>query len=76
MAETLISHRKKEPIKRLKQLEDVLSTEGYSALRTSDVGPQSSRYRIAADAVVNDGRRRLLAEVNKQGNQLLFFKVN
>ena len=37
---------------------------------------QSSRYRIEAEAVINDGRRRLQAEVNKQGNRLLFLKVN
>jgi len=36
----------------------------------------SRNYRIEAEAVVNDGRRRLQAEVDKQDNRLLFLKVN
>ena len=40
------------------------------------LGVKSQHYRIEADAVVNDGQRRLLAEVDKDGNQLLFLKVN
>ncbi len=80
VAETLIKHRKKEPIKQLEQLEEELSSEAYSALKNlgnlKKLGLKSKRYRIEADAVVNDGRRRLLAEVDKDGNQLIFFKVN
>ncbi len=80
VAEALINYRQETPIERLEQLEEVLATEVYSVLKTlgnlKQLGVQSSHYRIEADAVVNDGRRRLLAEVNKRGNQLLFFKVN
>ena len=80
VAEKLISYRRETPVERLEQLEDEVSTVAYSTLKTlgnlKHLGVQSSRYRIEADAVVNDGRRRLLAEVDKQGNKLLFFKVN
>lgn len=80
VAEELINYRRETPIKGLKQLEEVIPTVAYSALKTlgnlHSLAVQSSRYRIAADAVVNDGRRRLLAEVDKKGNKLLFFKVN
>jgi general secretion pathway protein K len=80
VAKDLISYRRETPIERLEQLEEVLPTVAYSALKTlgnlKHLGTRSSRYQIEAEAVVNDGRRRLLAEVDKQGNQLLFFKVN
>lgn len=80
VVEDLIKYRRETPIERLEQIEEVIPTVAYSALKTlgnlNHLGTQSRRYRIEADAVVNDGRRRLLAEVDKQGNQLLFFKVN
>jgi general secretion pathway protein K len=80
VAETLIAYRQETPIERLEQLEPVLPAGGYSALKSlANLGllsVQSSRYRIEAEAVINDGRRRLQAEVNKQGNRLLFLKVN
>jgi general secretion pathway protein K len=80
VAEELIQYRRETPIERLEQLEDEIPTVAYSALKTlgnlTHLGVRSSRYRIEADAMVNDGQRRLLAEVDKQGNQLLFFKVN
>lgn len=80
VAEALVNHRRETPIEKLEQLEEVLATEVYSVLKTlgnlKQLSVQSSHYRIEADAVVNDGRRRLLAEVNKLDNQLLFFKVN
>ncbi len=76
----LISYRRETPIEHLQQLEDEIPTVAYSVLKTlgnlKHLGVLSRHYRIEADAVVNDGRRRLLAEVDKQGNQLLFFKVN
>jgi general secretion pathway protein K len=80
VAEDLIQYRRETPIERLQQLEDEIPTVAYSVLKTlanlKHLGVLSSRYRIEADAVVNDGQRRLLAEVDKPGNQLLFFKVN
>ncbi len=80
VAEELIRYRREIAIESLEQLEEVLPDVAYSALKTlanlKRLGVQSDRYRIEAEAVVNDGRRRLLAEVDKQGNQLLFFKVN
>ena len=80
VAETLIAYRQETPIERLDQLEPVLSAGGYSALKSlanlGTLSVKSSRYRIEAEAVINDGRRRLQAEVNKQGNLLLFLKVH
>jgi general secretion pathway protein K len=80
VAETLITYRQETPIERLEQLESVLPAGGYSALKSlanlGSLSVQSSHYRIEAEAVINDGRRRLQAEVNKQGNRLLFLKVN
>lgn len=80
VVEELMQYRQETPIEELEQLENVVSTVAYSVLKTlgnlKHLGVNSQRYQIAAEAEVNDGRRRLLAEVNKQGNQLLFFKVN
>lgn len=80
VVETLIAYRQETPIERLEQLEVVLPVGAYSALKSlgnlGSLGVQSSRYRIEAKAVINDGRRRLQAEVDKQGNRLLFLKVN
>lgn len=80
VAETLIVYRQETPIERLEQLESVLSVGAYSALKSlgniGSLGVQSSRYRIESKAVINDGQRRLQAEVDKQGNRLLFLKVN
>jgi general secretion pathway protein K len=80
VAEALINYRQETPIERLEQLEDVLPAGSYSALKSlgnlGQLGVRSSSYRIEAEALVNDGRRRLQAEVDKQDNRLLFLKVN
>lgn len=80
VAEEIVSYRKKNPIKTIEQLEEVVPELAYSALKTlgnlGHLGVSSKRYQIEADAVVNDGRRRLLAEVDKQSKTMLFFKVN
>lgn len=80
VVDELIRYRRETPIESLDQLEEVVPTVAYSTLKTlgnlKHLGTLSGRYRIEAEAVVNDGRRRLAAEVDKQGNQLLFFKVN
>jgi general secretion pathway protein K len=80
VAETLIKYRKQTPITSLQQLQTVLPQGPYSALKSQadleELGVTSNRYLIVADVMVNDGRRRLEADVAKQGNKLLFFKVN
>lgn len=80
VAETIVAYRRETPIEDIGQLEGLLATVPYSALKTlanlKQLTTTSRRYRIEADAVVNDGRRRLLAEVDKARNELLFFKVN
>ena len=80
VADILIDYRKEAPIKRLEQLEEVLPEAAYIALKTlgnlEQLDLRSNFYQIEADAVVNDGRRRLVAQVNKKNNKLTFFKVD
>ncbi len=80
VALTIIDYRQTEPIKTVAQLEDVIAAQYYTALKTlanlDQLGTSSRGYRIESSALVNDGTRRLVAEVDKQGNKLLLFKVN
>ena len=79
-AQEIIDYRQLQPIENVAQLEEVLAPEVYIALKTlanlQQLGTTSRTYRIEASAVVNDGSRRLLADVDKKSNKLLFFKVN
>ena len=79
-AETIIDYRQEEPIKSVAQLEKVVAEEVYVVLKTlanlKQLGTTSRTYRIESSAMVNDGSRRLMAEVDKKSNKLLFFKVN
>jgi general secretion pathway protein K len=80
VTDILIDYRKETPIKRLEQLEEVLPEAAYIALKTlgnlEQLDLHSNFYQIEAVAVVNDGRRRLVAQVNKKNNKLTFFKVD
>ncbi|MFA7384282.1 MAG: type II secretion system minor pseudopilin GspK [Desulfurivibrionaceae bacterium] len=80
VAETLIKYRQETPIENLALLDGVIPPGAYSALKSlgnlEQLGVRSRSYRIEAEAQVNDGRRRLQAEVDKQGNRLLLLKVN
>lgn len=80
IAETIVEYRKQEPIESITQLEDILRPQAYAILKTfanlKQLGTTSRIYRIESSAAVNDGRRRLVAEVNKTDNRLLYFKVN
>jgi len=79
-AQTIIDYRQTEPVEKVSQLEEILAPEDYVVLKTlanlSQLSTTSRTYRIDAIAMVNDGSRRLMAEVDKKGNKLLFFKVN
>ena len=79
-AETLIARRQDSPIVAISELEEVLPAETYSVLKSlanlKELGTTSSFYRITAHASINDGNRRLVAEVDKQENSLLFIKVD
>ena len=79
-AETILDYRQEEPIKSVAQLEKVVAEEVYVVLKTlanlKQLGTTSRTYRIESSAMVNDGSRRLMAEVDKKSNKLLFFKVN
>jgi general secretion pathway protein K len=76
----IIDYRLSEPIKNIVQLEQVVSPEVYIVLKSlanqGQLGTTSKYYLIESSALVNDGSRRLVAEVNKTDNVLLFFKVN
>lgn len=78
--ESIISQRNGSPISSLSDLEDVLSIEAYSVLKSlasqKILGLYSSYYRINSEAVVNDGRRRVTAEIYKRDNSQLYFKVD
>ena len=80
IAQKIIDYRETEPIRNITQLEDVLEPQSYAVLKTlanlKQLGTTSRGYRIESSALVNDGTRRLIAEIDKQGNKLLFFKVN
>lgn len=80
VAEDIIDYRQTEPIKDIRQLEQVLAPQYYIVLKTlanlNQLGTTSRGYRIESSALVNEGSRRLVAEIDKQGNRLLFFKVN
>jgi general secretion pathway protein K len=79
-AQDIIDYRQMKPIKSVSQLEEVFAPEVYVVLKTlanqDQLATTSRTYRIEASALVNDGSRRLMAEVDKKSNKLLFFKVN
>jgi general secretion pathway protein K len=79
-AETIIDYRQTEPVKSVAQLETILTPEDYVVLKTlaniGQLGTKSHTYRVESYAMVNDGSRRLMAEIDKRNNKLLFFKVN
>jgi general secretion pathway protein K len=79
-AEAIIEYRQTEPVKSVAQLETILAPEDYVVLKTlgniGQLGTKSHTYRVESYAMVNDGSRRLMAEIDKRNNKLLFFKVN
>ena len=76
---TVIDLRNDEPIASIDSLESAINDEPYSILKTLAnqklLGTTSQYYRIEADASVNDGRQKLVAEVNKKNNTLLYIRV-
>ena len=76
---TVIDLRNDEPIESIDSLESAINEEPYSILKTLAnqklLGTTSQYYRIEADASVNDGRQKLVAEVNKKNNTLLYIRV-
>ena len=78
--QSIIRHREDKPIVNIAQLEEVLTPQAYTVIKTlanlEQIGTTSQYYRIESTALYNDGSRRLVAEVDKKDNTLLFFKVN
>ena len=79
-AQKIIDYRAATPIVDLSQLESFLPPEAVIALKTLGnlemLGTTSKIYRIEAHASVNDGQRRIVAEVDKLTSQVLFLKVD
>lgn len=79
-AQKIVDYRAATPISNLVQLEGALPPEAYNALKTlgnlGTLGTTSKIYRIEAQAGVNDGQRRIVAEVVKLTSQVLFLKVD
>jgi len=80
MAERIVTYRSAAPLTSVASLESILPADAYSALRTLEnleqLGVTSQYYRIEADALVNDGHRRMIAEVEKKDSKLLYLKVD
>ena len=77
--EVILEHRQDGPIEKITELESLLADEAYSIVKSLAnqelLGTESRYYRIDSEAMVNDGRQRLVAEVDKKNNQLLFIRV-
>ena len=80
LAEKIVAYRAATPLSTLASLESILPADAYSALRTLEnlgqLGVTSQLYRIEAEALVNDGHRRMVAEVEKKSSKLLYLKVD
>jgi general secretion pathway protein K len=80
MTEKIVDYRAETPIDDLAQLEGTLPPEAFSALKSLGnldlLGTTSLIYRIEAQASVNDGQRRIVAEVDKLTSRVLFLKVD
>lgn len=80
MAQKISDYRGTAPIDTLAQLEGILPDEIFVALKTQGnlglLGTTSTVYKIEAHARVNDGQRRIIAEVDKSTSQMLFLKVD
>jgi len=80
LAERILTYRSTAPLTSVASLESILPADAYSALRTLEnleqLGVTSQYYRIEADALVNDGHRRMIADVEKQDSKLLYLKVD
>lgn len=80
MAQKIVDYRATSPIDSIGQLESWLPVELFSALKSQSnlglLGTTSNIYRIEAHASVNDGQRRIVADVDKPTSRILFFKVD
>jgi general secretion pathway protein K len=80
VVEAVMSKRSSSPIKSISDLEDELSTEAYALVKSlanqKVISLYSSYYRISSEGMVNDGRRRVTAEINKLNDSQLYFKVD
>jgi general secretion pathway protein K len=80
LADKIVAYRAATPITALPSLESILPADAYSALRTLEnlgqLGVTSQLYRIEVEALVNDGHRRMVAEVEKHSSKLLYLKVD
>jgi len=80
VAQSIVDYRATTPIDSLDQLEGTLPPEVFIDLKTQGnldrLGTTGHLYRIEAQARINDGQRRIVAEVDKTTGQVLFLKVD
>lgn len=80
MAHKIADYRAASPLDNLEPLEALLPADLFSALKSQAylgmLGTTSDIYRIESHASVNDGRRRIAADIDKQTSQILFLKVD
>lgn len=75
--DNLVSSRAEKPFAQLTDLQETLGVEDYTALnRHLDLRVTSTYYLISSQAKVNDGSRRMQAVIRKDGNTLVWQKVN
>lgn len=75
--ETIITGRQGKPYRSIEALKEVLGVDTFSALnRNLDLAVTSRIYHIASRGEVASGIRRMEAIVDKNGNLLLWQKVN
>lgn len=80
LAEKILQYRAGTSIRAIANLQSILPEEAFIALRTLEsleqLGVASELYRIEVDAQVNDGHRRMVADVEKLSGKLLYLKVD
>lgn len=75
-AESIIAHRQKEPFKTVEMLAWINTIPGLTNLLRDPLQVTSGVYRIESWAAVNDGTRQAVAIVSKNGDKLLYLKVD
>ncbi|WP_291315825.1 type II secretion system minor pseudopilin GspK [Desulfuromonas sp.] len=75
-AEAIIELRESKPFRSSQDLKGLNSLPGLENLLRDPFTVKSDTYRITTEAWVNDGSREVDAIVTKDGDKLLFVKVN
>ena len=74
--ETILDARSDAPFQNVEQIRDLSGLESLYGFIYLYIDVKSSRYRVAASARVNDGRREITAAIAKNEDRLLFQRVH